>query len=64
MELVGDFLVFFFVYGGLHYLFTERRRVGPDGKRQPPRRALFRSAFTATIAGILFVFFAEVIDVI
>ncbi len=64
MQYLGDFIVFFLVYGGLHYLFTERKRLGPDGKRQPTGRALLRSAAIATLAGVLFVFFAEVIDLI
>ncbi|MFP4374882.1 MAG: hypothetical protein ACLFPO_11165 [Spirochaetaceae bacterium] len=62
MELIGDFFVFFFVYGGLHYLFTERKRTDRDGYRRPPRTALLRSAGIAALAAALFVFFAEVID--
>jgi hypothetical protein len=64
MQLIGKFLVFFVVYGGLHFLFTERKRVGPDGEPQALRTALFRSASAAALAGILFVFFMEVVDFI
>jgi hypothetical protein len=64
MELIVDFFIFFIVYGGLHFVFTERKRLGPDGKPQPLRRALFRSSLIAALAGVLFVFFMEVIDLI
>lgn len=64
MQLIVEFLVFFFVYGGLHFLFTERKRTGPDGKPRPLGRALIRSAAIATLAGVLYVFFMEVIDII
>ncbi len=62
MQLIIDFFVFFLVYGGLHFLFTERKRLGPDGKPQPLRTALFRSASIAALAGVLFLFLMEVID--
>jgi hypothetical protein len=62
MQLIGEFLVFFVVYGGLHFLFTERKRVGPDGKPRPLRTTIIRSASAAALAGILFVFFMEVVD--
>ncbi|MFW6252754.1 MAG: hypothetical protein ACOC4F_02375 [bacterium] len=64
MDLIIDFLVFFLVYGGLHFLFTERKRLGPDGAPQPLRKALLRSAAIATLAGVLFVFFMEVVDIV
>jgi hypothetical protein len=63
MQLIVEFLVFFLVYGVLHYLFAERTRAGPDGEPQPLRRALFRSASIAALAGTLFVFFMEVVDI-
>lgn len=62
MELIGDFFVFFFVYGGLHYLFTERKRTGQDGYPQPQRTALLRTAGIAALAAALFILFAEIID--
>lgn len=62
MQLIVEFLVFLVVYGGLHFLFTERRRLGPDGKPQPLRTAILRSTSIAALAGVVFIFFMEVID--
>ncbi len=64
MGLIGDFLVFFLVYGSLHYLFTERKRPGPAGIPRPTHIALLRSAATAAFAGALFVLFMEVIEIV
>jgi len=63
MEIIVDFFVFFVVYGSLWYLFTERKRKGKDGQRQPHKTALIRTAAIASVAGVLFIIFYEVIDI-
>ncbi|MFO8065079.1 MAG: hypothetical protein R6V29_10695 [Spirochaetia bacterium] len=63
MELVGNFFVFFVVYGTLQYLFTERKRNAKDGRVQSSKTALLRSAGTAALGGFLYVLFMEVIEI-
>ncbi|MFO8043246.1 MAG: hypothetical protein R6U25_08600 [Alkalispirochaeta sp.] len=63
MELVGEFFVFFVVYGTLQYLFTERKRKAKDGQIQSYKAALLRTAGIAALGGFLFVLFMEVIEI-
>ncbi len=62
MELVVRFLVFFLVYGSLHYLFSERKRRTNDGQVQPLKRAILRTVVSAAVAGFLFVLLFEVLE--
>ncbi|TVQ96941.1 MAG: hypothetical protein EA403_15480 [Spirochaetaceae bacterium] len=63
MELFGKFLVFFLVYGTLHYLFSERKRKTREGQIQPRKRAIVRTAASAALAGIVFIILMEVIEI-
>ncbi|MFO8043815.1 MAG: hypothetical protein R6U25_11470 [Alkalispirochaeta sp.] len=63
MELLGKSVVFFVIYGGLHYLFTERKRKDPTGLVQPRTRALLRTVGTAALATFLYMLFMEVLEV-
>jgi hypothetical protein len=62
MRLVGTFIVFFMVYGTLHYLFTERKRKDGRGRVQSTRRALLRSSAVSAVAGSIFTVLSEVME--
>ncbi len=63
MELLLESVIFFVIYGGLHYLFTERTRKDPTGLVQPRMRALLRTVGTAALATFLYMLFMEVLEV-